>query len=87
MTPLQRELLGFVSEGSEKLLSEYCTPGTDLRSSESMDTKNRAVPTNYKRATPQYSNRVQGLKIYTAQAYTRLRPSDFLRVLKLKESE
>ncbi|GIX91680.1 uncharacterized protein CEXT_217011 [Caerostris extrusa] len=31
MTPLQRELLGFVSEGSEKLLNEYCTPGTDLR--------------------------------------------------------
>ncbi|PRD29761.1 UNVERIFIED_CONTAM: hypothetical protein NCL1_28448 [Trichonephila clavipes] len=33
MTPLQRELLGFVSEGSEKLLNEYCTPGTDLRAS------------------------------------------------------
>ncbi|UYV71560.1 hypothetical protein LAZ67_8003688 [Cordylochernes scorpioides] len=31
LTPLQREVLNFVSEGSEKLLEEYCTPGTEIR--------------------------------------------------------
>ncbi|XP_076304336.1 uncharacterized protein LOC143222157 [Tachypleus tridentatus] len=32
MTPIQKELMNFVGEGSEKLLSEYCTDGTDIRS-------------------------------------------------------
>lgn len=32
-TPLQRELIGFVTEGSMRLLNEYCTPGTQLRQS------------------------------------------------------
>jgi len=30
---LQRELISFVTEGSLRLLSEYCTPGTQLRQS------------------------------------------------------
>ncbi|XP_023218019.1 uncharacterized protein LOC111620334 [Centruroides sculpturatus] len=33
LTSLQRELLSFVGEGSEKLLEQYCTPGTELRAS------------------------------------------------------
>jgi len=32
-TPLQRELINFVTEGSMRLLNEYCTPGTQLRQS------------------------------------------------------
>jgi len=32
-TPLQRELIGFVTEGSLRLLSEYCTRGSPLRQS------------------------------------------------------
>ncbi|XP_074603045.1 uncharacterized protein LOC141856590 [Brevipalpus obovatus] len=32
-TPLQRELIGFVTEGSTRLLGEYCTIGTQLRQS------------------------------------------------------
>ncbi|XP_076310220.1 uncharacterized protein LOC143225161 [Tachypleus tridentatus] len=31
MTPIQRELVGLFSEGSEKLLKEYCTVGTSIR--------------------------------------------------------
>lgn len=30
-TPLQRELINFISEGSTRLLHEYCTSGTQLR--------------------------------------------------------
>lgn len=30
-TPLQRELITFVSEGSSRLLNEYCTEGTAVR--------------------------------------------------------
>lgn len=32
-TPLQRELIGFITEGGVKLLNEYCSPGTQLRQS------------------------------------------------------
>ncbi|XP_013774861.1 uncharacterized protein LOC106459752 [Limulus polyphemus] len=32
MTPIQKELIKFVGEGSETLLSEYCTAGTEIRS-------------------------------------------------------
>jgi len=32
-TPLQRELIGFVTEGSLRLLDEYCTRGSQLRQS------------------------------------------------------
>jgi len=32
-TPLQRELINFVTEGSMRLLKEYCTTGTQLRQS------------------------------------------------------
>ncbi|XP_013781228.1 uncharacterized protein LOC106465549 [Limulus polyphemus] len=31
MTAVQRELMGFFSEGSERLLEDYCTSGTDVR--------------------------------------------------------
>ncbi|XP_076325718.1 uncharacterized protein LOC143233402 [Tachypleus tridentatus] len=31
MTPVQRELMGFFSEGSEHLLNDYCTSGSDVR--------------------------------------------------------
>lgn len=32
-TPLQRELISFVTEGGNRLLTEYCTSGTQLRQS------------------------------------------------------
>ncbi|XP_015781965.1 uncharacterized protein LOC107359892 isoform X3 [Tetranychus urticae] len=32
-TPLQRELIGFVTEGGMRLLNEYCSPATQLRQS------------------------------------------------------
>lgn len=32
-TPLQRELIGFMTEGSQKLIKEYCTRGSGLRQS------------------------------------------------------
>ncbi|XP_013784117.1 uncharacterized protein LOC106468246 [Limulus polyphemus] len=31
MTQVQRELVGFFSEGSEKLMNDYCTPGSSIR--------------------------------------------------------
>lgn len=33
-TPLQRELIGFVSEGSQELFKQFCSKGTEIRTSE-----------------------------------------------------
>lgn len=32
-TPLQRELIGFVAEGSQELFKQFCTKGTEVRTS------------------------------------------------------